>query len=73
MAWGDAASIVQRVREHFDAGADHVSIQVLLERMPQQAVVRRTAPGHGGVPRGVDPVPLPEREWRELAPALLAL
>jgi probable F420-dependent oxidoreductase len=73
VAWGEAASIVQRVREHFDAGADHVSIQVLLERMPQQAVVRRTAPGDGSVPRGVDPVPLPEREWRELAPALLAL
>jgi probable F420-dependent oxidoreductase len=28
-AWGDAAAIAGRVREHFDAGADHVCVQVL--------------------------------------------
>jgi probable F420-dependent oxidoreductase len=29
VAWGDAEAIVGRVREHLDAGADHVSVQVL--------------------------------------------
>ncbi len=29
VAWGDAEAIVTRVRAHHDAGADHVSIQVL--------------------------------------------
>jgi probable F420-dependent oxidoreductase len=28
-AWGGAASVCERVREHLDAGADHVCIQVL--------------------------------------------
>jgi probable F420-dependent oxidoreductase len=28
-AWGDAAAIRKRVQEHFDAGADHVSVQPL--------------------------------------------
>jgi probable F420-dependent oxidoreductase len=73
VAWGDLDVIVARVRAHLEAGADHVSVQVLLPRMPQQAVVSRTAPGRDDVPRGVEPVPLPEREWRALAPALLAL
>jgi probable F420-dependent oxidoreductase len=27
--WGDAATIAERVREHFDAGADHVCLQVI--------------------------------------------
>jgi probable F420-dependent oxidoreductase len=31
-AWGDAASIARRVREHLDAGADHVCVQLLGER-----------------------------------------
>lgn len=31
VAWGDAEGIRSRVREHFDAGADHVCIQVLGE------------------------------------------
>lgn len=31
VAWGDAATVAERVREHFAAGADHVSIQVLSE------------------------------------------
>jgi probable F420-dependent oxidoreductase len=32
VAWGDEAAIAARVREHFDAGADHVAIQVLSGR-----------------------------------------
>jgi probable F420-dependent oxidoreductase len=71
VAWGDVNAIAGRVRAHLEAGADHVSVQVLLDRMPHQAIVRDT--GLSGVPRGVEPVPLPEREWRELAPALLAV
>ncbi|HEX6262115.1 MAG TPA: TIGR03620 family F420-dependent LLM class oxidoreductase [Actinomycetota bacterium] len=31
VAWGDEDAVVRRVREHLDAGADHVSVQVLLE------------------------------------------
>jgi probable F420-dependent oxidoreductase len=27
--WGDASSIAERIREHFDAGADHVCLQVI--------------------------------------------
>lgn len=49
VAWGDIDAIVRRVREHHDAGADHVCIQVL----------------------SADPLALPMRQWRELAPALL--
>jgi probable F420-dependent oxidoreductase len=29
VAWGDVDAIAQRVRDHFDAGADHVCVQVL--------------------------------------------
>jgi probable F420-dependent oxidoreductase len=29
VAWGDAGAIAARVQEHFDAGADHVCVQVL--------------------------------------------
>src|SRR5262249_56040000 len=29
VAWGDPDAIVRRVREHHDAGADHVCLQVL--------------------------------------------
>ena len=31
VAWGDADQIVARVREHLDAGADHVAVQALPE------------------------------------------
>lgn len=31
VGWGDAETVVRRVREHLDAGADHVSVQVLTE------------------------------------------
>ena len=31
-AWGDASSIASRVREHLDAGADHVCVQVISGR-----------------------------------------
>ena len=32
VAWGDEAAIARRVQEHFDAGADHVCIQVVTPR-----------------------------------------
>ncbi|MFI2738785.1 TIGR03620 family F420-dependent LLM class oxidoreductase [Streptomyces sp. NPDC018711] len=50
VAYGDTEAVCRRVREHLDAGADHVCVQVL----------------------SADPAALPEREWRELAPALVA-
>ncbi|NBM17388.1 TIGR03620 family F420-dependent LLM class oxidoreductase [Streptomyces sp. GC420] len=31
IAWGDEQAILSRVREHLDAGADHVCVQVLME------------------------------------------
>lgn len=31
VAWGDAAAVESRVKEHIDAGADHVALQVLRE------------------------------------------
>jgi probable F420-dependent oxidoreductase len=30
VSWGDVDAVVARVKEHFDAGADHVAVQVLL-------------------------------------------
>jgi probable F420-dependent oxidoreductase len=36
VAWGDEAAIARRVREHFDAGADHVCVQVVTPRSAQQ-------------------------------------
>lgn len=32
VAWGDEDAIAARVREHRDAGADHVAVQVLIDR-----------------------------------------
>lgn len=32
VAWGDAAAIARRVQQHFDAGADHVCVQVVTPR-----------------------------------------
>ncbi|MEU8709279.1 TIGR03620 family F420-dependent LLM class oxidoreductase [Streptomyces sp. NPDC048565] len=49
VAYGDTEAIRRRVQQHFDAGADHVCLQVLT----------------------ADPLGPPEREWRELAPALV--
>ncbi|MCK9897820.1 TIGR03620 family F420-dependent LLM class oxidoreductase [Frankia sp. AgB32] len=49
VAHGDVEVIRDRVREHLDAGANHVCVQVLT----------------------ADPTALPDREWRELAPALV--
>jgi probable F420-dependent oxidoreductase len=34
VAWGDPESVMQRVREHHTAGADHVCVQVLTEGPP---------------------------------------
>jgi hypothetical protein len=52
VAWGDAAAIVARIREHLDAGADHVCLQPVtrvrpLEDGPDHAaidVLQRLAP-----------------------------
>jgi probable F420-dependent oxidoreductase len=49
--WGDDATIAARVAEHFEAGADHVCVQVL-------STARES---------------FPLAEYRELAPALLAI
>ncbi|SNQ52181.1 Oxidoreductase [Frankia canadensis] len=49
--WGDADVLLGRIKEHLDAGADQVAVQVL----------------------DFDRRGLPRRQWRELAPALLAL
>lgn len=46
VAWGDESAIAQRVKDHHDAGADHVCIQVLPE-VPTDAPIeiwRRLAP-----------------------------
>jgi probable F420-dependent oxidoreductase len=32
VAWGDESAIARRVQEHFDAGADHVCVQVTTPR-----------------------------------------
>jgi probable F420-dependent oxidoreductase len=31
VAWGDVGAVRRRVREHYDAGADHVSVQIVRE------------------------------------------
>lgn len=36
VAWGDAAAIVARIREHLDAGADHVCLQPVTNVRPLQ-------------------------------------
>jgi probable F420-dependent oxidoreductase len=54
VAWGDEETIARRVREHHDAGADHVCIQAV------------TAPDAG--PDAAAAMPLDA--WRALAPAL---
>jgi probable F420-dependent oxidoreductase len=51
VAWGDEDAILARIREHLDAGADHVAVQAL-------PISRRD---------------VPERQWRELGPALSSL
>jgi probable F420-dependent oxidoreductase len=33
VAWGDEEAIAQRIKEHFDAGADHVCIQALSDEV----------------------------------------
>ena len=45
VVWGSIDAIAKRVQEHFDAGADHVCVQVLTEK-PHQVPEgwRRLAP-----------------------------
>jgi probable F420-dependent oxidoreductase len=50
VSWGDVDTIAARVGDHYDAGADHVCVQVVSSRRS-----------------------FPLSEYRELAPALLAL
>ena len=42
IAWGDAAAIAARVREHLDAGADHVCVQVIAARDEDACVPQLT-------------------------------
>ena len=51
VCWGDLDTVAARVREHYDAGADHVCVQVISEARES----------------------FPLEQYRELAPALLAL
>lgn len=47
VAWGDAAAISERIRQHHDAGADHVCIQALPPGRPvgaDEAALRALAP-----------------------------
>jgi probable F420-dependent oxidoreductase len=45
VAWGDEEKIAQRVREHLDAGADHVAVQAYAETADQAlAHLERLAP-----------------------------
>lgn len=48
VAWGDEAAVVERLQQHWDAGADHVCIQPLsapAEVAFDEAVLARLAPG----------------------------
>ena len=31
VAWGRADAVIKRVREHLDAGADHVAVRILTD------------------------------------------
>ena len=42
VAWGTPEQITARVREHFDAGADHVCVQVLADGLDATADGWRT-------------------------------
>jgi probable F420-dependent oxidoreductase len=57
VCWGDAETVAGKVRRHYEAGADHVCIQVLPD--PRNA-------GGAGAPSG-----FPIAGYRELAPAIL--
>jgi probable F420-dependent oxidoreductase len=50
VAWGDERALERRVKEHFDAGADHVCIQPLRSDgrpQPDLRVLEALAPGRG--------------------------
>jgi probable F420-dependent oxidoreductase len=51
VAWGEPEVAAERVRQHLDAGADHVCIQVLTDdrRSPPRDQWRRLAPALGGL------------------------
>ena len=54
VAWGDVDAVVRRVREHLDAGADHVAVQVLRtqKRGVPDARWRELAAPFREIPRG---------------------
>jgi probable F420-dependent oxidoreductase len=51
VAWGDEEAVVRRVREHLDAGADHVAVQVITgdRRTLPRAGWRALAPAVAGL------------------------
>jgi probable F420-dependent oxidoreductase len=55
IAWGDEEAIGRRLREHLDAGADHVAVQVLPTGSASDS---QSQPGSDG---------LPLADWRRLA------
>ncbi len=51
VAWGDEKQIEARIREHLDAGADHVCIQPIHPgglRLPDERILEALAPGLAG-------------------------
>jgi probable F420-dependent oxidoreductase len=57
VAWGDEATVVDRVKQHFDAGADHVCVQVIIEdqRSAPEEGWRTLAPALTELGRSVKP------------------
>lgn len=46
VAWGDEQAVIDRVRDHLDAGADHVALQAYAgERRPAINALEGLAPG----------------------------
>jgi probable F420-dependent oxidoreductase len=50
VAWGDPAAIGERIRAHYDAGADHVCVQVLGAEQPVPLAQWRAIAGEALVP-----------------------
>ena len=49
VGWGDEAALKNRIKAHWDAGANHVCIQALqddVERGPDLALLELLAPAH---------------------------
>ena len=63
VAWGDEETIARRVREHHDAGADHVCIQVVTapDAGPTRVRACRSTPGAPSPPRSRAELPPPSQ------------